>query len=206
MKVFVKICGLARAEDVLAAAELRPDALGFVFHPPSPRAVTPQAVADWTADLPPGLLKVGVFVDWPPERVADCCAIAGLDIAQLHGAESPETAARSWPRTWKALAVNGTLDERARAGWPCEALLLDTPGGAMPGGTGRAADWTRAAAFVQNARLQVILAGGLNPENVEAAVRAVSPWGVDTSSGVEYAPGRKDPARMKDFIALCRSL
>lgn len=206
MPLFVKICGVARAQDAESAAALGPDALGFVFYPRSPRAVSARDVRAWTASLPAGILKVGVFVNESPGRVASQAGEAGLDIVQLHGRENPGEALRAWPRTWKALAVDERLEDAAGLPWPCEALLLDTPGGPMPGGTGRAADWTRAAAFVQNARLRVILAGGLGPDTVETAVRRVRPWGVDASSALESQPGRKDAARMKDFVQLCRSL
>ncbi len=206
MPLFVKICGIARAEDAEAAAALAPDALGFVFYPRSPRAVAARDVRAWTARVPAGVLKVGVFVDESPGRVAALAGEAGLDLVQLHGRENPDEARRAWPRTWKALPVDDQLESAAAQPWPCEALLLDTPGGPMPGGTGHAADWTRAAAFVQNARWRVILAGGLGPDTVERAVRAVRPWGVDASSALESAPGRKDAARMKDFVQRCRSL
>ncbi|MBP7275622.1 MAG: phosphoribosylanthranilate isomerase [Kiritimatiellae bacterium] len=206
MSLFVKICGIARAVDAEAAAALGPDALGFVFHPSSPRAVRPAQVRAWSAAIPPTILKVGVFVDVPPDRVSEIAREAGLDVAQLHGRETPEAARASWPRTWKALPVDDELENAAGLPWPCEALLLDTPGGPMPGGTGRAADWTHAAAFVQNAPLRVILAGGLGPDTVASAVRAVRPWGVDASSALESQPGRKDAARMKDFVQLCRTL
>lgn len=206
MPLFVKICGIARSGDADAAAALAPDAVGFVFYPRSPRAVAARDVRAWTAQWPSGMLKVGVFVNESPGRVAELATEAGLDIVQLHGGEQPDDARRAWPRTWKALPVDEGLEAAAAQPWPCEALLLDTPGGPMPGGTGRGADWTRAAAFVQNVRWRVILAGGLGPDTVEKAVRAVRPWGVDASSALETAPGRKDAVRMKDFIQRCRSL
>lgn len=206
MSLFVKICGLANEADVRAAVEAKPDAIGFVFHPPSPRCVTPAEVRTWTQQLPSHLLKVGVFVNEPPERVAALAQAAGLDIAQLHGEESPAQAAQSWPRTWKTLKNDARLDEETVTPWPVEAFLLDTPGGVLRGGTGVAGDWTRAAAFVQNAQLPVLLAGGLKVSTVAQAVRQVHPWGVDVSSGVEKSPGIKDAAAMKEFVELCRSL
>lgn len=205
MSLFVKICGLCRGEDVEAAAAAGPDAMGFVFWPESRRCVAPQDVADWTRDVPPGILKVGVFVDERPDRVARAAGTAGLDIVQLHGAETPENCRRAWRRAWKALHLRPD-EPQAVTPYPVEALLIDTPGGPMPGGTGIASDWTRAAVFVQYCALPVILAGGLDPANVARAVAQVGPWGVDVSSGVEAEPGRKDHAKIREFVSICRSL
>lgn len=205
MSLFVKICGLCRAADVEAAAACRPDALGFVFWPGSRRCVAAADVDAWTRTLPPGLLKVGVFVDQPPEEVRAAARTAGLDVVQLHGAEGPGACAAAWPRVWKALKADAD-DPRRFAPYPVEAVVLDSGTASMPGGTGLAGDWPKAARFVQECGRPVLLAGGLRPENVAEAVRIVGPWGVDVSSGVELAPGRKDAARIEEFVRICRSL
>ncbi len=203
MPLFVKICGLCRGEDVEAAAALRPDALGFVFWLRSPRAARPEDVAAWTRGLPAGIERVGVFVDEPPDAVRRIADTAGLTIVQLHGRENPEACRASWPRVWKAFSLSrGAAD--ALAPYPVEAFVIDSGTAAMPGGTGRVADWGAAAEFVASSPRPVLLAGGLSPENVAAAVDRVRPWGVDVSSGVESAPGRKDAARMGEFVKRCR--
>lgn len=203
MGCFVKICGIASAADAQAVAALRPDAMGFVFWPRSKRAVRPEQVAPWTRDLPQDLLKVGVFVDAAPDEVARAVEVAGLDVAQLHGSEQPADFARAPHRLWRALSLR-TVDEPVPAGWSVDAFLVDTYSPASPGGTGAVGDWAVARSFVARCPVRTLLAGGLTPENVRAARDAVRPWGVDVSSGVEAAPGRKDLAAVKEFIRLCR--
>jgi len=203
MSLFVKICGLSRGEDVDAAAALRPDALGFVFWSRSPRAVLPEDVAAWTRGLPGGIERVGVFVDAPPEEVRRAAEVAGLTIVQLHGHEGPEACRDAWPRVWKAFPLSrGPAD--ALAPYPVEAFVIDSGTTTRPGGTGQTADWGAAAEFVAASPRPVLLAGGLTPENVAQAVNRVRPWGVDVASGVESAPGRKDAARMREFVNRCR--
>lgn len=203
MSLFVKICGLCRGGDVEAAAELRPDALGFVFWSGSSRAVRPEDVAAWTRGIPADIERIGVFVDEPPDEVRFAAETAGLTLVQLHGRESPEICGSAWPRVWKAFSLT-----RGPAGllapYPVEAFVVDSGTDVMPGGTGRTADWGAAAEFVRESPRPVVLAGGLTPENVATAVDRVRPWGVDVSSGVESAPGRKDEARMREFVNRCR--
>lgn len=222
MNVFVKICGLCSADDVAAVAALRPDALGFVFWAASPRTVAPAAVAAWTRDLPPGLLKVGVFVDAAPDAIRRIAEEAGLDVVQWHpfppaaGAgpaaaraaeaaffQSLEKPPRRFSKVWKV--VRPRAGERPPAAEGVDAFVVDSYSAQLPGGTGQPADWDAAAAWAREAARPVILAGGLRPENVRAALRAVRPWGVDVSSGVETRPGVKDPARVKDLIEQCRN-
>jgi phosphoribosylanthranilate isomerase len=205
MELFVKICGLCRADDVEGVRALAPDAVGFVFWPPSPRAVRPADVAAWTGDWPRSILRVGVFVDLPRDEVRDVMRTARLDVAQLHGSETPEFCAGLGRRVWRAMRLEPDAAEIIRP-YDVEAVLLDSGDERRPGGTGRAVDWGKARSFVIDADRRVILAGGLTPGNVAAAARAVRPWGVDVSTGVETAPGRKDLARVKDFIETCRSL
>lgn len=205
MRVYVKLCGLCRPSDIAAANEAAPDAVGFVFWPRSVRCVRPEDVAQWVGDLRPDLERVGVFVNASADEIRRAVAIAGLTIVQLHGNESATFAAAFGVRVWKAFPV-ATVSPEEAADWPVEAIVLDNGTTDQPGGTGRAADWARAAAFARAFAGRMVLAGGLTPDNVAEAVRAVSPWGVDASSGVESEPGRKDPARMKEFVQRCRAI
>jgi len=202
MQIFVKICGLCSAEQVRAVAALGPDALGFVFWPRSKRHVLPAEVAAWTADLPPGILKVGVFVDAGPAEVAETARVAGLDVAQWHNFQSLEKRPAGVSQVWKVAdpAAVPAPDPRV------DAYLLDRYSADSPGGTGMTCAWARAAEFVRAASRPVILAGGLNPENVRAAIQRVRPWGVDVSSGVEERPGVKDLRRVREFINQCRNM
>jgi len=211
MSLFVKICGLANAEDVAAVAALKPDALGFVFWPKSKRAVRPEQIAEWTAELPPGLLKVGVFVDADPYAIRRAVKIAKLDVVQWHG----------FPKIGKAyMALFQTLEkeltgvakvwtvvrlDREPAPAFVDAVVLDSYSPATPGGTGQQVDLAAAREFMLSSAKPVLLAGGLRPENVAEAIRAVRPWGVDVSSGVEDEPGKKDLDAVKRFIESCRA-
>ncbi len=183
---------------------LEPDAMGFIFYPGSPRAVCAEDVRDWTADCPPAIAKVGVFVNATAETIKTTVATAKLDVVQLHGTESPAFCAALGGRLWKAIPLNRE-PAYPPADYPVEALLLDYQSNEQHGGTGRTLDWAKAAQFCRETPRPVVLAGGLTPVNVQAAIRAVRPWGVDVSSGVEQAPGRKDWQRVKDFIAQCRT-
>lgn len=201
MRVFVKICGITCAEDFAAVTALRPDAVGFVFWPGSTRCVAPEVVGRWTA--PPGILKVGVFVDSPPDEVARVVRAAGLDVVQLHGEEKVADYRGIAARTWKAVHLDA--GEAVQVPEDADAVLIDRYEAGMPGGTGKVCDWTRAAAFTRAVACPVLLAGGLTPANVAEAVGRVRPWGVDVSSGVEQAPGRKDIGNVERFIACCRT-
>jgi phosphoribosylanthranilate isomerase len=202
--MFVKICGIARWDDAVDVAEAGPDAMGFVFWPQSARYVRPADAAAWVADLPPAIFKVGVFVDAAPEEVRRIVETVRLDVAQLHGSESPAAYLHLGAKLWKALRAGRDRAEKAAA-WSVDALLLDTYSDDAPGGTGKLGDWEAAREFVRAAHTKVLLAGGLRPESVADAIREVRPWGVDVSSGVEAGPGRKDPVRVKEFIEQCRT-
>jgi phosphoribosylanthranilate isomerase len=198
--LFVKVCGITRLQDANLAADLGASAIGFVFWLGSPRYVSPEDARDIVRRKAPGVKAVGVFVDEPPERVEQISVLAGLDLVQLHGSESPAvvrglSAARP---VIKAVALdNGsTLD---LGGFAEDVLiLLDAHDPARHGGTGRTIDWDAARRIALSRR--IILAGGLCPENVGEAVSAVQPYGIDVSSGVESAPGVKDAARLKGFF------
>ncbi|MBL7249674.1 phosphoribosylanthranilate isomerase [Alloalcanivorax marinus] len=182
----VKICGITRAEDGLHAARAGADAIGLVFHPASPRYVTPRQAADIVAALPPLVTTVGLFVDAAPETVASVLNEVPLDLLQFHGDESPAYGA-AFRRPWiKALRMRDGADPAAEAERYAAAgargLLVDSYVPGVPGGTGERFDWSRLPGELA---LPLILAGGLDPDNVAAAVRATRPWAVDVSGGVE---------------------
>ncbi len=202
MKVFVKICGLRSQEDVEAVAEMKPDALGFVFWRKSRRSVTPADVGEWTRDVPDSIQRVGVFVDSPLSEIARAIKQARLDVVQLHGHEPPELCELLPVKVWKMFSLDWKRDELD--GYRVDAFLIDRYSDQSPGGTGQTVDWSRAREFVKSTDTPVVLAGGLTPENVREAVRTVRPWGVDVSSGVEERPGKKDLEKVRAFIQQCR--
>ena len=212
MSIFVKICGLANAEDVAAVAALRPDALGFVLWPKSPRAVRPEQIAEWTAALPPDLLKVGVFVDTNPYDIRRAVKIARLDVVQWHGfpkkGKAHATLFQTLEKELAGVARVWTVVRLDREPAPAfvDALLLDSYSPATPGGTGQTVDWAVAREFVAASRTKVVLAGGLRAENVAEAIRTVQPWGVDVSSGVESQPGKKNLDAVRQFIESARGV
>lgn len=203
MKMFVKICGLCTPEDVEAVAELQPDAIGFVFWRKSRRAVKAEDVADWTKGLPSSIQKVGVFVDSPLAEVALAIKRAKLDVVQLHGHEPPEICELMPVKVWKALSIERKLPDPPES-YRVDAFVLDSYSAEIPGGTGVVGDWDRSREFVKASDTPVVLAGGLNPENIREAIRKVKPWGVDVSSGVELRPGKKDIEKVREFIRQCR--
>jgi len=195
--VKVKICGITRLEDALEAARLGADALGFNFWPGSKRYVAPADARAIVRRLPPFVTAVGVFVDAPREEILRAVAASGIQVAQLHGDEPPELCASLPLPVVKALRIANAHALAALAAYEVSGFLLDAPSAGY-GGSGKTFDWslaTEAAAVVP-----VMLAGGLTPENVAEAIRAVRPWGVDVASGVERAPGVKDLAKLRRFI------
>ncbi len=209
MKLRVKICGVKTPEDAHTAAILGADAVGLNFVPGTSRFIEDENVArDIILQLIPlQVLSVGVFVNLKATDIARSVDRLGLDAVQLHGEEKPEIAEqirRACNRRvqiWKAYRI-GTADDLARAtkeAFPCDAMLLDARApGEQRGGTGHSFDWSLLESFRRTRPL--ILAGGLKPENVAAAVQAVKPSGVDTASGVESSPGVKDSEKVKLFI------
>ncbi|MGM0412898.1 MAG: phosphoribosylanthranilate isomerase [Pseudomonadota bacterium] len=199
MRVRTKICGLTTADDAAAAVAAGADAIGLVFHDPSPRAVDPEAAAAIVAALPPFVTVVGLFVDPEPAAVEAVLQRVPLDRLQFHGDE-PAALCTAFGRPYiKAVRMRADTDPAAvMAAHPAASgFLLDAWRPDRAGGTGEAFDWDR----VPSRRPRpLILAGGLAPDNVAAAVARVAPWAVDVSSGVESLPGRKDPARMQAFI------
>lgn len=200
----VKICGITRLEDALAAIEAGADALGFVFYGPSPRAITPAQAAAIVAQLPPFVTITGLFVDAAESEVREVLRQVPLDLLQFHGNESNADCAR-FGRPWiKALRVQPGQDLAAAiAAHPdARGILLDAWHPEQPGGTGLQFDWNLVPA---ESRRPLILAGGLNPDNVAQAIRQTRPYAVDVSGGVEYAKGVKDAAKIQAFMAGVRS-
>jgi phosphoribosylanthranilate isomerase len=198
--VFVKVCGTTSEEDALLAVAVGADAVGFVLAP-SPRQVAVERVRDIVARLPPDVLTVGVFRDAAPEQVVEAVHRGRLKAAQLHGHERPEDTQyvhERVPIVFKAF-VAGDHAVRTAADHGADAVLLDA---ARPG-SGRVFDWTLTEDAPVNLRL--VVAGGLNAENVGSAVARINPWGVDATSGVEAAPGRKDPRLLRAFVAAARA-
>ena len=198
--MFVKICGITSEEDALLATAMGADAVGFVFAPSS-RQIQPVQAYDIVRRLPPDVLTVGVFRDHAPQRVVDICQQVGLRAAQLHGHESVDDV--RYVRERVALVIKAfpagspALADVAR--YTVDAVLVDS---ATPG-SGQVFDWRLAEGAPLGRR--VILAGGLDPENVGAAIARVRPWGVDVSSGVEASPGRKDARKVRAFIEAARA-
>jgi phosphoribosylanthranilate isomerase len=194
--LFVKICGITSEADALLAVGMGANAVGFIFAP-SPRQMAPTAVADIVKRLPHGIVTVGVFRDEAPQRVVDIANQIGLGAVQLHGVESIEDTQWVSSRTrWTIKAFPAGHRNVERFGeYGAQTLLID---GANPG-SGELFDWRLAEGVVDPTRL--IVSGGLRPENVGAAIEHLHPWGVDVASGVEIAPGIKDPGKLKAFIA-----
>jgi phosphoribosylanthranilate isomerase len=198
--MFVKICGITSEEDALLAVALGADAVGFVFAP-SVRQIQPVQAYDIVRRLPPEVLTVGVFRDDAPQRVVDIMQQVGLKVAQLHGQESVEDTRFVRSRVQlviKAFPAGSSALDRVDQ-YPVDAVLIDS---ATPG-SGQMFDWALAEGAPLGRR--VILAGGLTPENVGAAIARVRPWGVDVSSGVERTPGKKDARKVRAFIEAARA-
>ncbi|MDY0267950.1 phosphoribosylanthranilate isomerase [Trichloromonas sp.] len=199
----IKICGITRIDDALQACACGADALGLVFYEKSPRCVTREQARAIVAALPPFVTTVGLFVNERPEIVREIVDFCGLDVIQLHGDEGPDACLFPPHRVLKALRVKGEESLAGIGDYAVSALLLDAWHPDSYGGTGKLGDWELAARLA--VERSVILAGGLNPENVGEAIRRVRPYGVDVSSGVESAPGCKDPARVAAFIRNARA-
>jgi phosphoribosylanthranilate isomerase len=205
--VAVKVCGITSADDAQAAVAAGADAIGFVFWPKSPRAVDASTARAIAARVPPFVLRVGVFVDAPTEEMRGIADEVGLDMVQLHGNEPPEAVAHAPRRAVKAVRVGAGFrpEDALRYDGAAAGLLLDTrvDGEDLPGGTGRTFDWSLVRR-VREGTSFLVLAGGLNPDNVADAIAAVRPDAVDVSSGVESSPGRKDPAKVRAFVEAVR--
>jgi phosphoribosylanthranilate isomerase len=200
MNVFVKICATTSEEDALLAVAMGANAVGFIFAP-SPRQVRPGLVSDIVKRLPPEILTVGVFRDESPERIAEIVNATGLVGAQLSGSESPamvKQVAKSVRFVIKAFPA-GIAAVRKADTYGADCVMLDAP---YPG-SGEVFDWSLTGEVPGSVRL--MLAGGLDADNVAGAIAAVQPWAVDVASGVEASPGRKDPIKLREFIAKAKA-
>lgn len=221
MTLHVKICGITRPEDAIAAVEAGADAIGLVLWRGSPRAIDPRELDPVLSGVPDTVRRVGVFVDADRSAIESVLNTSRLTTAQLHGDQDEEFCRGLSVDWYRAFRVDDAteptrLASRIRAfGNP--SFMLDTRVPTTPGGTGRIFDWRIAAKVSMGLSLKgipqdgdetprLILAGGLSPDNVGSAIRQVRPWGVDVSSGVEIAPGRKDADRMRRFIETVRSV
>jgi phosphoribosylanthranilate isomerase len=198
--MIIKVCGITRLEDAKLAVTLGAWGVGFIFFTKSPRYLPPLKAAEIISALPNSVEKVGVFVNHPVEEILKIKETIGLTIVQLHGEELPESLSKLPAKTIKALHLKQEKDLAQltlfKGAW---ALLLDASRGDLRGGTGETADWELARAAVLGGG-KIILAGGLNSQNVERAVERVKPFGLDISSGLESQPGVKDARKMEEFF------
>jgi phosphoribosylanthranilate isomerase len=194
--MFVKICGTTSEEDALLSVALGADAVGFIFAP-SKRQVTATAVSDIVKRLPPEVMTVGVFRDDDAQRVVDQVLASGVRAVQLHGQETRkdiEFIRSKLPLTIIKVVAAGSSQVQKADKYRADMVMLDAPNP----GSGQVYDWRLADGVPDGVKL--IIAGGLNPENVHAAIESVQPWGVDVATGVEASPGRKDPRKLREFI------
>ncbi len=199
----IKMCGFTRPDEACLAVEAGASAIGLVFWPKSPRAVTVAAARAIVEALPPFVVTVGVFVNASADEIGWVCDEAGVSAVQLHGDEAVELAGLIRRPVFRSVAVDEAFDPAVLATWPGRVVpLLDAADPVRRGGTGTAVDWALAA---RAARIRpVVLAGGLTPDNVGEAIRIARPAGVDVSSGIERAPGRKSAEKMTAFARAVR--
>lgn len=200
----VKICGITRPGDAVAAVEAGADWIGLNFWSSSSRYIGPAAAVEVAsaARAAGTVTLVGVFVNETTARIAEIAAQVGLDRVQLHGDETPADCAALGASAIKALSMASAGDVARIAQFPCDTVLIDTPTAGY-GGSGRTFDWSLARDAVATGK-RVVLAGGLGPDNVAAAVAEVAPFGVDVASGVEASPGVKDPELIRRFVTAAK--
>lgn len=219
MTTFVKICGTTNLVDALASLELGADALGFIFVEESKRRVDPELAKDVIAELPQGAQVFGVFVNEPASYVAEVVREIGLTGVQLHGEESPQQVSSIRQATEElqikiiktipaSIVQQHTLGYFAGGEELVDAIMVDSGSEQKRGGTGKPFDWMRAASAIAEVqrRNKVIIAGGLTPANVSAAVALLRPWAVDAVTGLESEPGKKDHAKLRAFISAVRAV
>jgi len=202
-RTYIKICGLTQLADARAAIAAGVDFLGFILVPQSPRCLSPAQAQQLIQALPPETVTVGVTVNQTPAQLQSLRAFCSFSFLQLHGDEPAECAQQLGPESvWKAWHLCDSADVAAAAAYPAATIVADTMLPGQRGGTGQTGNWQLARDLAQRSRL--LLAGGICPENVAAAIAAVQPYGVDVSSGIETAPGRKDLGRLRELVAEVR--
>lgn len=199
----VKICGVTSVADAAVAVDAGADMIGLIFHPPSPRYVTPGQAESIVASLPPELPAVGVFVNKSLETITEVARESGISRVQLHGDESPDLCRRLPWRCIKTFRFTDKVQPEMMPDYPVHAFLIEGFHDELYGGGGVKADWFRVATLHSYGR--IILAGGLTPDNVREAIATVQPYAVDVCSGVEAAPGRKDAAKVRDFVKYAKT-
>jgi len=198
----IKICGITNREDALAAVECGANAIGFVFQSKSPRAVTPDTAKAIISEITPFIISVGVFVDEDKKEIERIAGYVGLNVIQLHGSEPPE-ACQLCRKVIKAIRVKDLTDLELLKKYKVSAFLLDTYAPHTIGGTGQIFNWDIAVEAKKFGK--IILAGGLNPDNVEKAIKWVHPYGIDVATGIEGTKkGKKDHRKLKLFIERAR--
>ncbi|MCI3952941.1 MAG: phosphoribosylanthranilate isomerase [Burkholderiales bacterium] len=204
MPTAIKVCGVARVEDALAAAHHGAHAIGLVFYRPSPRYVAPALAREIIRTLPPFVTPVGLFVDATEAEVRETIALAPVGLLQFHGSESPAFCRQFALPYIKAIRVKAGTDllQYARDYHDAKALLLDAFVEGTHGGTGQSFDW---GLIPRTLPVPVVLSGGLDARNVAGAIQQVRPWAVDVSSGVESAPGIKDAGKIAAFVSGVRN-
>lgn len=195
--VVIKVCGITTLRDAEMSAEAGATAIGFNFYRQSPRYIEPSEASRIAGALGSAVLKTGIFVDESPQRIQEIAAQTGLDVVQLHG-----TSRAQGLRVWRACRAGANFSESMLDDESAEAFLLDTPSAELHGGTGRTFDWS----IARGLRKKIILAGGLDASNVREAIETARPWGVDACSRLELEPGRKDPAKVREFVKAASSL
>jgi phosphoribosylanthranilate isomerase len=211
---WIKICGTTSLEDALTSVDAGADALGFVFYEESPRKMDPEAVREIVKKLPPEIERVGVFVTESVEQSLEIAEYCGLTAVQLYESRDRKITVRSKPPCKLFVATPATLlvDDPSRFDrrqddrpW-IDALFVDSGTTQRPGGTGAPFDWAKTVPAIEaiRNRFNIVIAGGLNLNNVTWAIRILKPWGVDVVSGVEASPGKKDPEKVRAFIAQVR--
>ena len=197
--VRAKICGITNRNDALCAVDNGADALGFIFYEKSPRYIAPEKAGEIVFNLPPFVTPVGVFVNASEREIDIAVKLAGLRAIQLHGDEPPKACLGQAVPVIRAFRVGCDFDVQIMRSYLVNTFLLDTEKVGSYGGTGETFDWTKAVEAKRYGR--IILAGGLKPDNIREAIERVGPYAVDTSSGVEAEPGKKDHKKVKDFLA-----
>ena len=205
MSTIVKICGITNIADALAATDAGADALGLMFYEKSPRYIALKAAVEIARQLPPFVIKVGVFVNAPEAEVMRAVSECGLNILQFHGDETPEYCQLFPVMTIKAFRIKDAASLTSLPDYKTDAWLLDAYTPDKPGGTGEKFNWDLAIEAQKLGR-PIFLAGGLTPENVAEAVRRVRPYAVDVSSGVEASPGKKDHEKVRTFIRAAKGV